>query len=93
MAVKKTTQDTGSHHERLMHQLIENTTLLQKKDAGFGKFCLEGEYVVFEIDTGFFLGDDVAVVKLLIHLHQGDTGDWVTISDRFGDTERAAVFG
>jgi|SRR3989344_9242988 thiamine biosynthesis lipoprotein ApbE len=33
MAVKKTTQDTGSHHERLMHQLIENTTLLQKKDA------------------------------------------------------------
>jgi DNA mismatch repair ATPase MutL len=32
MAAKKTTAST-SHNEKLMHQLIENTVLLQKKDA------------------------------------------------------------
>ncbi|MAG20509.1 hypothetical protein CL618_03700 [archaeon] len=30
---KKTTSKTSSHHEQLLHQLIENTVLLQKKDA------------------------------------------------------------
>lgn len=30
---KKTVSKTSSHHEKLLHQLIENTVLLQKKDA------------------------------------------------------------
>lgn len=33
MVTKKTSSKTSSHHERLLHQLIENTALLQKKDA------------------------------------------------------------
>jgi len=33
MAPRKTPTKTSSHHEKLMHQLVENTVLLQKKDA------------------------------------------------------------